>query len=41
VSDAPTAIVTGGSGGIGAAIARGMVERGYRVISLALEKPDW
>jgi len=41
VNDAPTAIVTGGSRGIGAAVARGMVERGYRVISLALEKPDW
>ena len=36
-----TAIVTGASGGIGAAIARGMLDRGYRVISLALEKADW
>ena len=36
-----TAIVTGASGGIGAAIARAMLERGYRVISLALDKPDW
>ncbi len=36
-----TAIVTGASGGIGAAIARAMLERGYRVVSLALEKPDW
>jgi NAD(P)-dependent dehydrogenase (short-subunit alcohol dehydrogenase family) len=36
-----TAIVTGASGGIGAAIARAMLDRGYRVISLALEKPDW
>jgi NAD(P)-dependent dehydrogenase (short-subunit alcohol dehydrogenase family) len=35
------AIVTGASGGIGAAIARAMLDRGYRVISLALEKPDW
>src|SRR5206468_1004810 len=35
------AIVTGASGGIGAAIARAMLERGHRVISLALEKPDW
>jgi NAD(P)-dependent dehydrogenase (short-subunit alcohol dehydrogenase family) len=41
VSDAGTAIVTGASGGIGAAIARAMLERGHRVISLALEKPDW
>jgi NAD(P)-dependent dehydrogenase (short-subunit alcohol dehydrogenase family) len=36
-----TAIVTGASGGIGAAIAEAMLDRGYRVISLALEKPDW
>jgi 3-oxoacyl-[acyl-carrier protein] reductase len=36
-----TAIVTGASGGIGAAIAKGMLDRGYRVISLALEKPNW
>ena len=35
------AIVTGASGGIGAAIAKAMLDRGYRVISLALEKPDW
>jgi NAD(P)-dependent dehydrogenase (short-subunit alcohol dehydrogenase family) len=41
VSDEHTAIVTGASTGIGAAIARAMLERGYRVISLALEKPDW
>jgi NAD(P)-dependent dehydrogenase (short-subunit alcohol dehydrogenase family) len=36
-----TAIVTGASGGIGGAIARAMLDRGDRVISLALEKPDW
>jgi NAD(P)-dependent dehydrogenase (short-subunit alcohol dehydrogenase family) len=36
-----TAIVTGASGGIGAAIAKAMLNRGDRVISLALEKPDW
>jgi 3-oxoacyl-[acyl-carrier protein] reductase len=41
VSEAQTAIVTGGSGGIGAAVAKGMLERGYRVVSLALDKPDW
>jgi NAD(P)-dependent dehydrogenase (short-subunit alcohol dehydrogenase family) len=36
-----TAIVTGASGGIGAAVAKAMLDRGYRVISLALEKPGW
>jgi NAD(P)-dependent dehydrogenase (short-subunit alcohol dehydrogenase family) len=41
VTDVSTAIVTGASGGIGAAIAEAMLERGYRVVSLALEKPDW
>ena len=41
MTDASTAIVTGASGGIGAAIAKAMLERGYRVVSLALEKPDW
>ena len=41
MSDGFCAIVTGGSGGIGAAIAKAMLERGYEVISLALEKPDW
>jgi 3-oxoacyl-[acyl-carrier protein] reductase len=38
---AHTAIVTGASGGIGAAIAKALLERGHRVISLALDKPDW
>ncbi len=36
-----TAIVTGGSSGIGAAICRRMIAEGYEVISVALEEPDW
>jgi NAD(P)-dependent dehydrogenase (short-subunit alcohol dehydrogenase family) len=41
VNDEHTAIVTGASGGIGAAIAKALLGRGHRVISLALDKPDW
>jgi len=35
------AVVTGGSSGIGAEISRHMLVRGYDVISLSLNKPDW
>jgi len=41
VTDDNVAIVTGASGGIGAAIAKAMLDRDYRVISLALDRPDW
>jgi NAD(P)-dependent dehydrogenase (short-subunit alcohol dehydrogenase family) len=36
-----TALITGGSKGIGADLGRRLLERGYRVISLARHIPDW
>ena len=36
-----TALITGGSKGIGADLARALLERGYTVISLARHDPDW
>ncbi|MCB1341311.1 MAG: SDR family oxidoreductase [Pseudooceanicola sp.] len=36
-----TAIITGGSQGIGAEIGRRLCAKGYRVISVALNAPDW
>lgn len=36
-----TALVTGGSTGIGADICRHMLDNGYEVISLARRAPDW
>ena len=41
MTNAGTAIITGASGGIGAAIAQAMLADGYHVISLALEKLAW
>jgi NAD(P)-dependent dehydrogenase (short-subunit alcohol dehydrogenase family) len=36
-----TALVTGGSKGIGADLAQRLLERGYRVITLARHAPEW
>jgi 3-oxoacyl-[acyl-carrier protein] reductase len=36
-----TAIVTGGSAGIGAAIAQAMLAAGHRVVNLDIAAPDW
>ncbi len=36
-----TALITGGSKGIGADLAQRLLERGYRVISLSRNLPDW
>lgn len=36
-----TAVITGGSKGIGGDLARKMLERGYRVISVAIDAPDF
>lgn len=36
-----TAVITGGSKGIGADLAQRLLDKGYRVISLARHTPDW
>ena len=36
-----TTLITGGNSGIGEALARKLIEKGQRVISLGLEKPRW
>lgn len=36
-----TALITGGSKGIGADLGQRLLERGYRVVSLARNVPDW
>jgi 3-oxoacyl-[acyl-carrier protein] reductase len=41
MSERPVALVTGGSAGIGTAICRLLIERGYDVVSLARRRPDW
>lgn len=39
MTERDTAIVTGGGAGIGAALTREMLDRGYEVVTLAREKP--
>ncbi len=36
-----TALITGGNQGIGADLAKRLLEKGYSVVSVALEVPDW
>jgi len=36
-----TTLVTGGNSGIGEALAKRLVEKGQRVVSVGLEKPTW
>jgi len=37
----PSAVVTGGNTGVGAAIARALIDKGLDVISLSRRAPDW
>ncbi len=41
MTDSPVALVTGGSGGIGAAICRRLLEAGTEVVSLQRTAPSW
>ena len=36
-----TALITGGSKGIGADLARRLLDKGYTVVSLSRGAPDW
>ncbi|MEN8893331.1 MAG: SDR family NAD(P)-dependent oxidoreductase, partial [Planktotalea arctica] len=36
-----TAIITGGSKGIGADLGRRLIEKGYTVVSLSRGAPEW
>ncbi|MDE5444168.1 SDR family oxidoreductase [Bradyrhizobium sp. CSA207] len=41
MSQARTTLITGGNSGIGEALARRLVDKGQRVVSVGLEKPGW
>lgn len=41
MSQARTILITGGNSGVGEALARRLVDKGQRVVSVGLEKPGW
>jgi NAD(P)-dependent dehydrogenase (short-subunit alcohol dehydrogenase family) len=41
MSQVRTTLITGGNSGIGEALAKSLVDKGQRVVSVGLQRPDW